>query len=258
MRDGDARVRGGRDPRRHPGHDLELHPGFGERQRLLAAASEHQRVTALQPHDTLPIATELHEEVVDRLLPRRLAAAAAFADVVHLDAGIVGPRGFDDLRVGQRIGGDRVARCQQLLRADSEQAGVARPRADEVDDAAHAPAGRFDAARAGESSRASRSRSRRSRTLRLSAYAPYTSAASTYAAVAKPALSGVMQRAPAPGSRRGRAASRCDSAPAAARRTEEGTRRRRRRTLPASRRASTGRWASGGSAWGAACGRDTR
>jgi len=121
---------------------------------------------------------ELHEQVVDRLLARRLAAAAALADVVHLDVGIVGARGGDDRRIGQCVGSDSVTRRQQLLRAHGEQAGVARSRADEVDDAAHAPAGRFEAGRAVDSSRASRSRSRRSRSLRLTTYAPYTSAAS--------------------------------------------------------------------------------
>ena len=33
-----------------PGHDLERHPGGRERQRFLAAAPEHERVAALQPH----------------------------------------------------------------------------------------------------------------------------------------------------------------------------------------------------------------
>ena len=34
-----------------PGHDLERHAGGGERLGLLAAAPEHERVAALEPHD---------------------------------------------------------------------------------------------------------------------------------------------------------------------------------------------------------------
>ncbi len=36
-----------------PGHDLERDLGVAQRERLLAAAPEHERVTALQSHDRL-------------------------------------------------------------------------------------------------------------------------------------------------------------------------------------------------------------
>ena len=47
VRDGDARERGRRDGRRDAGHDLAREAGLGERERLLAAAAEHERVAAL-------------------------------------------------------------------------------------------------------------------------------------------------------------------------------------------------------------------
>ena len=51
--DGDAGVRGRGDAGGDPGHDLEVDPGLAQPQRLLAAAAEHERVAALQPHDPL-------------------------------------------------------------------------------------------------------------------------------------------------------------------------------------------------------------
>ena len=38
-----------------PGHDLERHARRGERLRLLAAATEHERIAALEPHDALAL-----------------------------------------------------------------------------------------------------------------------------------------------------------------------------------------------------------
>ena len=88
MRDGNSGVRRRGDARRHAGHDLERHAGRGERLRFLAAAAEHERIAALEPHDALALASELHEQRVDVVLARRLRAAAALADVVQLDVGV--------------------------------------------------------------------------------------------------------------------------------------------------------------------------
>ena len=110
-----------------PGTISNAHARFGERLRLLAAAPEDERVAALEPHDALALAPEPHEQIVDRFLPRRLAAAAALADVVQLDARVGGSRGRDDRGVGQRVGGDRVAaspaaRCARTV----SRPGIAR------------------------------------------------------------------------------------------------------------------------------------
>jgi hypothetical protein len=163
MRHGNPRVRRRGDPRRHAGDDLEAHSRRRERLRFLAPSSEHERVAPLESHDALSLARESDEQRVDRVLARRVTAPAALADVVQLHPRIVRARRRDDRGIGERVGGDRVAAREELLRAHGEQTGVTRSRADEIDDAAHAPsdpAERDDAA----SSRASRSRSRRART----------------------------------------------------------------------------------------------
>ena len=50
VRQRDAGRRGAADPGADPRHDAERNTGGGERQRFLAAAAEHQRIAALQPH----------------------------------------------------------------------------------------------------------------------------------------------------------------------------------------------------------------
>jgi hypothetical protein len=131
----DAGVRRRRDPGRHAGHDLERDPCGGERLRFLAAASEHERIAPLQPHHALALATQLHEERIDRLLAGRVGAATALADLEHRHAWIHAACRTHDRRIGQRIGGDDVAARQQVATAHRDEARIARPRADEVDDA---------------------------------------------------------------------------------------------------------------------------
>ena len=52
--DGNARVRGSGDTRGDTGHDLEVHAGRSASFGLLAAAAEHERVAALEPHHAEP------------------------------------------------------------------------------------------------------------------------------------------------------------------------------------------------------------
>ena len=102
VRDRDARVGGRRHAGRHAGHDLERHARRGQRLRLLAAAPEHERVAALQPHDAPAGAAELDEQRVDlllrqrgraRLLARRSAAPRPAARRRARPAGSAGRRG---------------------------------------------------------------------------------------------------------------------------------------------------------------------
>ena len=51
VRDRDAREAGTATADAHAGHDLEGHPGRGQRLGLLAAPAEHERIAALEPHD---------------------------------------------------------------------------------------------------------------------------------------------------------------------------------------------------------------
>ena len=110
----------GRDAR----DDLERHAGLGERERLLAAAAEDERVAALQPDDLEPAPPELDEQPVDRLLaqpvPRRSASASA------------GASSTSSAR-DERVVDEHVARAHELEPAHGDQPRVAGAGADEVD-----------------------------------------------------------------------------------------------------------------------------
>ena len=131
--DGDAGVGGRGDAGRHPGHDLERDAGLREHERLLAAAAEHERVAALEAHDALARAGVLEQQAV-RVVLRELRALALLADVDELRAG---PRVRERLGRDQAVVEDDVGGAEQLDRAHGEQARVAGPGADEVDDAGH-------------------------------------------------------------------------------------------------------------------------
>ena len=62
-----------------PGTIVDLDARGAQRSHLLAAAAEHERIAALQPHDEVPRARLADHELLDERLRRR-AAAAALAD----------------------------------------------------------------------------------------------------------------------------------------------------------------------------------
>ena len=66
-----------------PGHDLDVDAGVPAERELLAAAAEDVRVAALEPHDALALAGEVHEQRVDRVL-RHGVVAGELADVDDL------------------------------------------------------------------------------------------------------------------------------------------------------------------------------
>ncbi len=71
--DGDPRRgRGGAD-RRDPGDDLERDRRRRERERLLAASPEDERVASLEPDDLEALPAELDEQLVQLDLPHVLA-----------------------------------------------------------------------------------------------------------------------------------------------------------------------------------------
>src|SRR5205807_4292319 len=100
-----------------------------ERERLLAAAAEDERVAALQPDDAPAPATQLDQQVVDLLLRQRMPVRL----LARIDSlGFRGREG-DDTGVGQAVVHERVAALQQLTAANREQAGIARTGPDQVD-----------------------------------------------------------------------------------------------------------------------------
>ena len=113
----------------HARHDAERHAGCGQRQRLLAAAPEHQGIAALEPHDAQTLARELDQALVDLELPRALAPGP-LAD--RLEARRRAAQ-RQDLRRHQRIVQDHVGLLERVQRVQGEQARIARPGADQPD-----------------------------------------------------------------------------------------------------------------------------
>ncbi len=112
-----------------PGTTSKAMPASCERERLLAAAAEDERVAALQPHHRRVHPAELDEPAVDRLLRHGVLAGPLAR--VHALRPIGGER--DDARVGQPVVHERVRSLDQLASADGEKAGIAGARPDQVD-----------------------------------------------------------------------------------------------------------------------------
>ena len=126
MRQRDARVGRHRDGRRDAGHHLEGNARALERQGLLAAATEHERVAALEPHDPPAASRVGHEERGDPLLRQRVAARGLAGE----DA--AGPgRLVEQAGVHQAVIDDDVGAPQEVEAAHRDEPGVARAGADE-------------------------------------------------------------------------------------------------------------------------------
>jgi hypothetical protein len=123
MRDRNAcRRRDGRDGR-HAGHDLEVDSGFGERERLLSAPAEDERISSLQADDLEVAPAQRHEQSVDLGLPEGIARDTK---------GVCGCL-IDELGTDQSVVDERVARSNELEAFDRDEPGITRPRADEID-----------------------------------------------------------------------------------------------------------------------------
>ena len=90
VRNGDAGRLGNRGDRRDAGHELERHARPDERERLLAAAAEHERVAALEAHHA--------------------AAAPAVRDEQRVDVVLADAVARDPQRADRRLGDDLLAR----------------------------------------------------------------------------------------------------------------------------------------------------
>src|SRR6187431_3267878 len=104
MGDGDARCRWYPDGGSDAGDDVERNSCGLEGVGLLAAATEHVRVSALQADDLEALTAEVDEKRVDDVLRGR--PARTLADVDEL-----GPRScqFEDGRIGQPVVDDDVS-----------------------------------------------------------------------------------------------------------------------------------------------------
>ena len=95
---------------------------------LLAAAPEHERVTALEPRHALAGARQLQQQLVDPLLLAALAGLLADENALG-----VAPRAPEHCLPDQAVVENHVRLLQQLQRAQGQQVGVAGPGADQVD-----------------------------------------------------------------------------------------------------------------------------
>ena len=128
--DRDSRVGGGGHARRHARHDLERNAGLGQCLGLLAAAPEHERVAALEADHRPSRPSKLDQRAADLILPdRRLTGT--LADVAEVR---VGPRIIERTGRDQAVVQDHVGLGDQIERTARDQAGVAGPGADQVDD----------------------------------------------------------------------------------------------------------------------------
>ena len=126
-----------------PGHDLDGDARGEAGQGLLAAAAEHERVAALEPHDAAAGLGVLDEQPVDLVLGQRVVAGG-LADVDD-----------DDRRVelvqqrarGEPVDEHDVGLGEQPAAAGRDQAGVARAAADQRHAAGRAAGGGAAAAR---------------------------------------------------------------------------------------------------------------
>ena len=111
------------DAGRNAGHDAERDAGLDQRQRLLAAAGEDERVAALEPQHPPPGARQLDQPQRDiALLRRRLAAALAGV----FDHAIRSREG-QDLVIDQGVVNDHVGHAEGMGGVQGHQPGVAGP-----------------------------------------------------------------------------------------------------------------------------------
>ena len=102
--------------RRDAGHDLERDAGRGEREGLLPAAPEDERVAALEADDRAALRAVRDEQRVDRFLR---AAVAGDADRDPRRLG-------DELARDEPVVDEHLARAHELEPAHRDQAGIAR------------------------------------------------------------------------------------------------------------------------------------
>ena len=104
-------------------------PASRQRARLLAAAREHEHVAALEPHDLLAVAPELHDQRGDLVLRERVLPGF-LADV---DLLAVRRRELDDRRRREIVVHQRVALRQRARPLERQKPRITGARADQPD-----------------------------------------------------------------------------------------------------------------------------
>ena len=135
VRDRDARVRRDPDPRGHPRHDLHRDPRGVQVLGLLGPTAEDERVAPLEPDHPAALACVLDQQGVDLLLRHgAVADRLARADPEGGGGGQV-----EQARARQVVVDHHVGPRQDLGAPAGQQAGIARPGPDQIDDPPRPP-----------------------------------------------------------------------------------------------------------------------
>ena len=127
---GQRNSRIGRDGHRraHAGNDLERDAGAGQGFGLFAAATEDERIAALQPYDPAAAPRVHDQERVDPLLGQRVVAGSLTRVDTPRARGLV-----EESRVDQPVVHDDLSSPQELEPTHRHEPGIAGARADERD-----------------------------------------------------------------------------------------------------------------------------
>ncbi len=130
---GERDLRGGRGTQRggDAGHHVHRHTGGMAGFRLLAAASEHEGIAALEANDIMSRQSFPHEQGVDLFLLHRVPRAA----FGHGDQASRGLRHGQDRRIDQSVVHDERGIHQQPGGAQRQEIGVSGTGADQMDSA---------------------------------------------------------------------------------------------------------------------------
>ncbi len=115
-------ARGRRKGARHARHDVERHAGRSERQRFFAAATEDERIAALQPHDAPAALRGTNHHGVNVFLRQRVTARALADEEALRPAG-----DLQDALVDERVVQHQIGRPQTRDRRPRQKARIARP-----------------------------------------------------------------------------------------------------------------------------------
>ena len=112
------------DPGRYARNNLEWNRSVVHRLRFLAAAAEHEGITALEAHDTLSFARELHEQCVNLFLGCRVLRPAALTNVVKLRPSSCPRARREQRRIGERVVHDGISGVNELFPSYRDEARI--------------------------------------------------------------------------------------------------------------------------------------
>ena len=111
----------------------DLDSGPNQSKRFLAAATENERVAALQSGNALSLARKINQPKRNIALRRR-RPAASFASKNQVS---VASAPFENLRIRESVVDNRIRHAQRVVAVKRHQPGIPRPRADQPYEPGH-------------------------------------------------------------------------------------------------------------------------